>query len=701
MTEKSLPSVGVSRLAAALNAQSIAVVGASAEPGKITGRPLAYMLERGYRGKLYPVNPRRPEVQGMRGYPSIASIGEPVDLAIVGTEAEKVEAIVEEGIAAGIRAFVIFSSGFAEMGAEGRALQDRLSALARKHDVAIIGPNCLGVVNSSTGLIASFTTALESAPLKQGGCALVSQSGALGAYWLDMMLRAGLGFSQWVCTGNECDVDVAETLDYLVDDPDTRVICLYIEEIRNVEAFRAALRRAAMAGKPVIAIKSGRSQAGARAAASHTGALAGDDALYDACLRQGGALRVNSLSEMIGIARMYLRQVAPKGTRLAVMSVSGGAGVMIADEGECLGLEVPPFAADTCQRLEAVLPSFAHAANPLDLTGQVVQNTPLISQALEAVGSDPNVDAIVIFVGLMHSIAGAFTDALASVQKRIDKPIAVIWMGAMAETVQTLEEAGLAVFTDIPQAMKVMSGVAQLNALRESALMLPDRRPARSTAQAGRQLTEWSGKQLFAEQQAIDVPSGVLLPVDARPEHLPSTLSYPVVAKLQAPTLLHKTDAGGVVLRITSDHALREACAKLHDVGQRVDGPSQGILIEEMVTFDYELLLGLRRDMRFGPVMTIARGGIEVELDPDVATCLLPLNASQVENMLRGLRAARLFEGFRGRAPVDLPAISKKIAELAEWFCSRPDLLEVEINPLAVKGARIWALDALVTQVPE
>lgn len=690
---------GASRLSSVLNARSVAIVGASADPAKITGRPLAYMLARGYAGKLYPVNPSRTEVQGLQSYPSLGAIGEPVDLAIIGTGAAQVESVIAEGIAAGVKAFVVFSSGFAETGDEGRALQRRLTALAHKNSVAILGPNCLGLANSATGLIASFTTALEETPLKRGGFAFVSQSGALGAYWLDIVLRSGLGFSQWITTGNECDIDAAEAIDCLVDDPDTRVIGLYMEDIHDTHAFRRALQRAAAASKPVIAIKSGRSQAGAQAAASHTGALAGADALYDACLLQYGALRVDSLSAMIDVARLFLFDSVPLGPRLAVMSVSGGAGVLIADDAEALQLDVPAFADTTLLALAPVLPSFTRAANPLDLTGNVVQNTASISLALQAVADDPGIDAIVLFVGMMHSIASAFTDALAATRKRIHRPIVVIWIGAMESTVATLEAARIPVFPDIPQAMLALAAAIRAGALQRAALTagVPSKRPA-SAAATHRALTEWDGKQLLRSQQAIALPAGVLVPAATTPGLLTESLRYPVAAKLQASALTHKSDVGGVVLHIDSDEALVDAVGRLNAVGSKMRIDLQGVLVEQMIPFDHELLLGLRRDARFGEVLTIARGGVEVELDADAITRLLPLDATQVEAMLRGIRSARLLAGFRGRPAADIPAVARCIAHLCDWFLANEELEEVEINPLAVRGGNIWALDALVTQ---
>ncbi len=684
------------RLEALLNARSVAVVGAGADPAKISGRPIAYMLARGYSGAIYPVNPRRQEVQGLRCYPSIGAIGQPVDLAIVGTAADQVETVIREGIAAGVKAFVVFSSGFAELDDAGRALQQRLSALAREHGVAIVGPNCLGIANSHSGLLATFTTALESHALQSGGFSFVSQSGALGAYWLDIVLRSGMGFSHWITTGNECDVDAAEAIDFLVQDPHTQVIGLYIEDIRRSAAFRAALERAARAGKPVVAIKAGSSSAGAAAAASHTGALAGDDALYDACLQQHGAMRVRSLTEMMDAARLLLHNAAPLGPQLAVMSVSGGAGVLIADACEPHGLQLPPLNDEVAQALVPVLPSFVHPSNPLDITGNVLQDTPMIARAMQALASDRQLDCIVLFIGMMHSIADAFVEALSQARSQVQCPIVVIWVGAMDSSIHALEAAGIPVFLDIPQAMQAMARCLWLTTTQAQIaqrLPLPIQVPQATDGGVLATLSEWDGKQLLSHQEAVQLPRGWLLG-----ENTPCAqdLPYPLVAKLQSAALLHKSDAGGVILRIQDESALQAAVQQLHALGKRLDLPVQGVLVEQMLPFDHELLLGLRRDPRFGPVLTIARGGVEAELDPDVVSLLLPATADDILRRLRQLRCARLLEGFRGRPAADLPALADRIHHLCRWF-ERQSLREVEINPLAIRGAQAWALDALIT----
>ena len=659
------------------------------------------MLASGYQGKLFPVNPSRTEVQGLPCYPSLSAIGQPVDLVIIGTASAHVEGILLEGVAAGVKAFVVFSSGFAELSEEGRRMQERLGALAREHGVTIVGPNCLGVANSHTGLIASFTTAVESSKLHAGRFSFVSQSGALGAYWLDIVLRSGIGAGQWITTGNECDVDAAEAIDFLASDPGTEVIGLYIEDIRRPDAFRHALQRAARAGKPVIAIKSGRSQAGAAAAASHTGALAGDDALYDACLQQYGALRVDSLTEMMDAARIFLRGATPLGPKLAVMSVSGGAGVLIADACESLGLALPALSASTVDALTPVLPAFVHPANPLDITGNVLQDTAMIGASFRALGADPGIDGIVLFIGMMHSIADVFVRELSEARREIACPIIVVWIGAMESSIRALEDKGIPVFLDIPQAMRAIAQSLQVRDRQRAAMAVklppPNDAPQRA---AGRPISEWDGKQRLRHCPVIALPCGQLIASDEEvrvsSDGTINGLSYPLVAKLQSSDLLHKSDAGAVILPIQDADALRAAISRLQAIGQQLDIDTQGVLVEEMIPFDHELLLGLRMDERFGATLTLARGGVEAELWPDVVSRLLPLSAHDVEVMLRGLRIGRLLEGFRGRPAADIPALAVRVAQLCAWFVQQP-LTELEINPLAVRGDQAWALDALVT----
>lgn len=695
------------RLGRLLTARRVAVVGASSNPAKLTGRPLAYMLEQGFTGTLFAVNPSRDVVQGLPCYPSLAAIGAPVDLVIVGTAAEQVEAAVKEGIAAGAGGFVIFSSGFAELGAAGAARQQRLSVLARQHSVPIVGPNCLGLIDAQTDLIASFTTAMEDRPLRAGGFAFASQSGALGAYWLDLVLSEGIGVSKWVTTGNECDVDLAAVLACLVEDPATEVIGLYIEDIKDPAAFRRAAQHAAERGKPVLAIKAGRSPAGATAAASHTGALAGEDSLYQALFDQYGIRRVISLTEMIGAARPFLFKSVPTGRRVAILSVSGGAGVMLADGIEEAGLEVTRFGSATTQTLSDVLPGFSTAQNPIDLTATVVQDTALFGRALDVIVGAPEVDLCVLFIGLMASIAEPLTAAIEARRRQSGKPMVLVWMGARPEVIARLRAVQLPVYADIPDCIVALRHASAFVAARERVIRLPPPTPTATMAGARqmtepRQMTEHRSKAWLACHTDMRVPAGTL--IDEACDDIKTALAGlapPLVAKLQSPAMPHKSDLGGVVLSLPEATAAAAAVLRLRGLAAERGLPCEGILVEQMVRFHFEFLIGLRRDRRFGPVFAIGRGGVEVEVMRDVAIALLPVGPAELERLIRSLRAAPLLDGFRGHPPVDVAGLASMLARLGDSFVADDRIQEIEINPLAVTPHGAVALDALITSTED
>jgi len=400
---------------------------------------------------------------------------------------------------------------------------------------------------------------------------------------------------------------------------------------------------------------------------------------------------------MIDAARMFLFNSVPQGPRLAVMSVSGGAGVLIADGAEALNMHLPPFADSTRQTLRSALPAFVHPANPVDLTANVLQDRSSIGKALTAVSTDPGVDCIVLFVGMMHSIADAFVQALSDARKNLRTPLVVVWIGALNSTVTALESAGLPVFGDIPPALHAIAAARHAQMWQREAINLPLPEPgALPDIKVGAVLSEWDGKQLLRDQTDVLLPRGTLIPPQGT--LLPVIdAAFPVAVKLQSAALTHKSDAGGVLLRINSTEQLTAAAEQLGQVGRTLSVDIQGILVEEMVAFDHELLLGLRHDPHFGAVLTLARGGVQVELDPDAVSRLLPLGADQIEAMLRSLRSARLLEGFRGRPVIDMPAIATRIAGLCAWFAAQCKIQELEINPLALRGQQAWALDALVT----
>ncbi|MEQ9037062.1 MAG: acetate--CoA ligase family protein [Silicimonas sp.] len=681
-----------------LNPRSIAVVGASSNPMKVGGRPIAYMKKLGYAGDIYPINPKAEIVQGLQAYPSISAIGAPVDLAIVAAAAASVEDILRDGIAAGVKAFVVFSSGFGEYSAEGTEIQARLGQMCHDAGVLLLGPNCLGAINIRNHVIASFTTAMEDHDLIEGGFGFVSQSGALGAYWLDMVFQRGIGVSSWIATGNEAGIDVSDAIHHLANDPDTRLIGCYIEDIKDGPAFRDAALAAISAGKPIVLIKSGRSQTGAAAAASHTGALAGEDARYQALFDQIGIVRVNSLSEMVAVARLILMQPPASGSNIGVISVSGGAGVMLADDLDEAGFSVPPFDADTRARANDALPGFVSANNPLDVTGSVAGDSGIFSRVLDALGSASDHDSFVLFIGLMVSISKDLSDSLVRAFANRGKQVAVVWIGAPAEVVQELESHGLPVFADIPEAVQAMKIARQFSAAREKAQQLDGTEwfaplPVADTLETR---SEIRAQDFIRAHSNLAFPEQLLVGTAEEAANGLTTLSTPLVVKLQSPDMPHKSDHGGVRLGIADPETLKSTVQDMLEIADKSGLRLDGILVQEMSSVAQELIVGFKRDPVFGPLLLIGRGGVEVELRPDSKMAYLPLTGDAVLSMLRGLATAPLFEGYRGGAKGDLKALAQSLADLGNAFAADSSIEEIEINPLALtRDGRFVALDAL------
>lgn len=443
--------------------RSVAVIGASSNPKKVGGRPIVNMQRKGFAGDIYPINNQRDEVHGLKTYPSISAVGKPIDLAIVAVPAAQVEGAIEESIDAGVRSFVVFSSGFAEHDADAAAMQDRLSSLARKHGTPILGPNCLGAINLQTGLIASFATALESidpdAPGGVGpGLGIVSQSGAMGAWWLAQSENSGIGVTSWITTGNECDVDVADGIAYLATDPGTKLIAVYSEGIRDFDRFAQGVGAAHRAGKPVIVIKGGATAGGAEAAKAHTGALAGIEADYDALFAQCGAIRVGSLSAALGAAKLWL--AFPNGKpidRLGVITNSGGAGVLLADGASEAGFELTDFSQPIRDQIEEFLPYYAKPRNPLDVTGGIVAKADVFAKMCAILGGADEHDFYIIATGLLHSVAA---DMIAGIEAGLlakGKPMAIVWVAAPRKITEPLETAGIPVYSDLAHVIEALS----------------------------------------------------------------------------------------------------------------------------------------------------------------------------------------------------------------------------------------------------
>ena len=682
-----------------LEAKSVAIVGASADSRKLGSRPLALMQKHGFNGSMFPVNPSVDMIGGVKAYPSLAAIGQPIDLVLIMTPAESSPAIVEEGVACGIRNFIVYAAGFAEQDEAGLLLQNRLTSLSQKEGANIIGPNCVGVMNAATRLCATIASVGEVMTFEQGPVSFVSQSGALAGYWLDKILHAKLGFSKWITSGNEADIGMADCVAYLADDPSTKIIGLYLEALRDTQALRAALQRARLQGKPVLALRAGRSEAGARAVVSHTAALAADTRLCDAFLEQYGVQQVSSLSEMVDATKMLVRCKNTEARSPAVISVSGGAGALVTDALTDTGLSLTPFSQHVQDALIRALPSFGKADNPLDLTGAVGADPSLLAKALTPIARHAEHDLLLVFIGLMHGTATGLVEAMVNMRRTSDCPIAVIWVCAPPQAVSTLQEHQIPVFDDIPnaaQALLVSNRAARAIDHSEaydtkSSRVNPPRLP-------GLALSEFNAHTALGPIAGLGIPSEVLLGM--RAENVVNELSAlraPWVAKLQSAQLLHKTEHGAVQLNLQTEAAVVEALALLRTVAERLDIECDGILLQESVAHDLQMIVGLREDPSLGRLLLIGKGGTDVEDEDDIAILFLPVEPAHIERAILGLRMASRLRGSRGRAPIDIPALAETIFRLCRTYEDRTDIFELEINPLAITAPdRFVALDMLM-----
>jgi acyl-CoA synthetase (NDP forming) len=686
------------RLDSILKAQSVAVIGASDDLAKVGGRVVYLLQQRNFAGEIFPVNPKRTHIQGLACYAAVAAIAQPIDLCVLAVAASEVHQQATLCLEAGARGLIVLSSGYAELDGDGARRQVALAELAQRYDVPLIGPNCLGIMNANNSLVASSTFAINDRELQGGRLSFVSQSGAIGTYWLDMVLEAGFGVANWISTGNEADVDLAELLEYLVEDEQTSVIGLYIEGIRDGQRFRRAALRALQKKKPILVLKAGRSAAGALAAASHTGALAGEDLLYDAFFEQYGLCRVDSLTEMLELSKVLLLQPVRAGVRTCVVSVSGGAGVLIADAANANGLLIPELSPALVANLRTILPAFATAQNPLDVTAQIATEPELLGKAVQIITASNEFDAVVVFCGGLGNLQRPIAESIVRGLGKGDRPCVVIWQAHRPEAMRLLAEANIPTFSEIPPAVQALARAVRLaDRWLASVPQEPSLFVTHSTKGAVA-LTEYESKLLLKEKSVLKIPEAVL--VHSGPELSRSAASLPAgpfAVKLQSLQLLHKSGNGGIVLGLKDALAVTVAVDEMFALAAKQNLGSVSVLIEKMQSVQFEFLVGLRREPALGAVLTLGRGGVAVEIDPDLVHLFLPVSAQQVLDVFERLRGSRLYSGFRGQQAAPLKELVRVICSLIEMFEFDESIVEIEVNPLASdEQGEVVALDAAV-----
>jgi acyl-CoA synthetase (NDP forming) len=686
-------------LAALVEPRSIAVVGATGKPGSLFARPLEYMRTSGYAGTLHPVNPKYDVIGGLPCAPSLEAIGAPVDLVLVLVPGAHVEAIVEEAGAIGAKAAVVFSSGFAEVGPEGIERQRRLTEVARRTGVRVVGPNCQGIIHSATGLAATFTGSILSGMPAVSGLAYVGQSGAVGGCVMDLARDRGVGVGAWMSVGNQADVDVFEAAGVLVERDDVRVIAAYVESVQDGDHYVELAARCAQLGKPLVLLGSGQTESGRRAAVSHTGGLLGPGEAFAAVARRHGAIVVDEVDELVDVSCALLRFGTGHGRRIGIATASGGAGSIAADRMSLGGLVVPELRAPTQNRLSQIVPDFGAVANPVDATFQLFAGGDATFADVGAiVAQDAAIDQVVMVMGAIGGPAAAqVAQEIVALVDTAPAPVHYAYLVGHEETAdarRVLRDGQVAAYANLERVATVARALTvtpRLTARPQDAP--PDPRFA---GLPGPLLTE-AGALAVLDAAGVPRPRSVLVTSPDAAADAVASVGGRAVCKLQSPEILHKSDLGLVALDVDSAGAAA-VVSRLLDAasGAHVDG----VLVQEQVSAGLELLVGVTRSRPDLPaLLTVGLGGVLAEALRDTVSECLPLEAPDVRGMLDRLRGHALLEGFRGGPRYDLPAIAEAVAAIGRAAGLLGDrLLELEVNPLIAQpdGGGAHAVDALI-----
>lgn len=692
---------------------SVAVIGASNRPGTVGANLFRNVLRAGYQGVVYPVNPSWKSVSGVRCYRSVADLPETPELAVVIVPAPKVAEVVEELGRAGTQGAVVISAGFREVGGEGVAMEDHLIEIGRRHRMSLVGPNCFGVLNTdpAVSLNATFSASLPS----QGNIGFVSQSGALCAGILQYALAERIGFSRFVSVGNRSGVDENDLLHSLGRDPATQVILLYIESLANGRGFLEAAREVTE-HKPVLVIKSGRTPAGERAARSHTGSLAHSrqDALFDSLFEQAGALRADTIGDLFRMAKIFSTRLRLEGPRLAILTNSGGPGIVAADACARYGLELPAPAPALRDRLAGLMSSSAALGNPIDMTADA--QPPAYRAALELLLASPQTNgALVIATPIGESTGRAVAEAIVAARGKSKKPVVACMFGLtdLTQEAQFLEVNRVPTFTFPEEAVAGLANLARYHAWwtrpRTEVRSFPvDRAEAAAALALGRKwgtsvLPEFAARRLLAAYGIPVAKARRVTDVEAAVQAA-TEIGFPVALKVASPEISHKTDVGGVALGLEDPAALRAAWRAMAE-RLRTRAPSariEGFEVEEMVRGGKEVLIGIQRDPGFGPIVVFGLGGIYVEVLKDVTFRLAPIRPLSAVHMVASVRGFPILGGVRGEMPSDLTALYEVLERVGQMAVEQPEVLELDINPLIVlaAGHGVRAVDARVVLGP-
>jgi acetate---CoA ligase (ADP-forming) len=687
---------------ALLRPRSIAILGASADFQKLNGRTLKALLDKGYNGAIYPVNPKYNDIAGLRCYADVGDLPMGVDLAIVAVPARHVPHTVRALSARNTAAAIVFSSGFSEVGEAGVALECELRSAIRDGAVRVLGPNCLGLVNAFENVMATFSQ-FSLGPTPPGSAAFVTQSGALGTATAGSARRRGLHFGYFVNTGNEIDISFVDVMRAVIADPQVRVGAGYIEGLKDGAGLMEVAEQALKLAKPLVIVKVGRTRAGARAIASHTGSLAGEDAVFDSVIREKGILRARSDEQLLDVVELASVCALPAGRGVGFITRSGGAGALMADRAEELGLTVATLSDSVSSALRQVVPAFGSINNPVDITAQGLVDPGIMRESLKLVLSDPGVDIAIAWLAFTEKHADVTVQTFAEAKAQTNKPFVVSWVGIPERALERMREHGIAVMRGAEPAVDAVAAIVRYAEARRNwlsdrgareALVLPELRLPRGAGAvpslAARELLEQAGVQSVSARLAGSV-NEALAAAEA--------LGYPVALKIESPDILHKTEAQGVKLGLGDGDAVRAAYDAILANARRYkpDARIEGVLVQPMAHGEVELVIGLKHDAVFGPVVMVGLGGIHIEVLKDVVFRRAPVTEAEAGRMLDELKSRALLHGVRGRPPVHIGALKRMVSAVScLGAAAGRRLRELDLNPVMCGQQGASAVDWLM-----
>jgi acetyltransferase len=694
------------------NPRSVAIIGASDEVGSVGYALMKNFMDLGFEGKVFPVNIRKTEILGIKAYQSVEQIPDAVDLAVIATPAKTVPEVVEQCGRTGIKGVIIISAGFKEVGPEGKALEDKILEIKRKYGIRIIGPNCLGVIRPSIRLNATFISKMP----KPGNIAFISQSGALGSAILDWAIHENIGFSNFVSVGSMIDVDFGDLIDYFGTDPKTRSILMYIEGITDARKFMSAARHFART-KPIIVVKAGKFGESAKAAASHTGSLTGEDIIYDAAFKRAGIVRVDEIADLFNCAEVLGMQPLPKGPNLAIITNAGGPGVMATDALIARGGRLAKLSQKTIEKLNSILPPYWSRGNPIDILGDAKADR--YKAVVETCLDDENVDGILIIytaqaVAEPVEIAKTITELCKS-RSLQNKTVLTSFMGygAVEEANRIFNENNIPTYSTPEQAIKTYLYMYQykrnLELLYETPEELPvdvapPKRPLtvilRNAVMENREMLNEAEAKAFLEYYNFPVVKTRIAKTEDEAALIATQIGYPVVLKILSPQIIHKTDAGGVVLDMNNEVEVREAFKRIMQNAKNYNPNAEvlGVTVQPMIKKRvYEVIVGAKADPLFGPVVLFGMGGVGVELFKDFAVGIPPLNQTLARRLMEETKVYQLLKGYRNVPPANIKLLEEILVRFSQMLVDFPQLKEIDINPLFIDEKEAIAIDARIT----